>query len=92
MSIFRIKDIDDIFLLFCDVIDDLFIIKKLNGHYNKLINHNDLFQLWNKLWTSTCSYRVANMAIYMLRCSVSRNLNFGYQNHSGFRSKIEFSN
>ena len=36
MSIFMIKDIDNIFLLFCDVIDDLIIIKQLNKYYNQI--------------------------------------------------------
>ena len=44
MSIFKIQDIDEIFLLFCDVIDDLIIIKQLNKYYNKSISNNILFQ------------------------------------------------
>ena len=49
-SIFMIKDIDKIFLLFCDVIDDLIIIKQLNKYYSQLINNNILFQSWIKLY------------------------------------------
>ena len=50
MSIFIIGDIDNIFLPFCDVIDDLIKIKQLNKYYNKLTNNNILFKSWVELY------------------------------------------
>ena len=50
MSIFTIKDIDNVLLLFCDVIDDLVVVNRLNKYYNRSINDNILFQSWIKLY------------------------------------------
>lgn len=49
MSIFAIRDIDDILLSFCDIMDDFIIINQLNKYYKQLIIKNILFKSWTEL-------------------------------------------
>ena len=53
MSIFTIKDFDNILLSFCDPIDDLIMIKQLNKYYCQIINNNNLFKSWIELYSVT---------------------------------------
>ena len=49
MSIFINKDIDRIFINFCDLMDDFITIKQLNKYYERLIGNHFLFGSWKEL-------------------------------------------
>jgi Ankyrin repeats (3 copies) len=57
MSIFLVQDLDKILLLYCDLMDDYSIIKKINKYYYQLITNHSSYESLIKFLSLGEKYR-----------------------------------
>ena len=88
MSIFIIRDIDNILLSFCDVIDDFIIVNRLNKYYRQLTTNNILFKSWIKLYTfdkKTIMTNIIKNELFMNACGTNSLIDIHVYGECAFR-------